>query len=111
MLMFPEGTRTRDGRIGRFRPGFTTIAKRGRAAVLPVAIEGAYQAWPRRRRFPGPGTIHVHYGPALLPEAVAELSEAELIAEAERRVRDCHDLLCRRPSLSGRIGHRRMSSS
>jgi 1-acyl-sn-glycerol-3-phosphate acyltransferase len=111
VLMFPEGTRTKDGRIGRFRPGFTTLAVRGRAAVLPAAIEGAYHAWPKRRKFPGPGTIHVHYGPALSPQAVAEFSEAELLAEAERRVRACHDLLCRRPVFAGRVAQCQLSSS
>jgi 1-acyl-sn-glycerol-3-phosphate acyltransferase len=110
VLMFPEGTRTRDGRIGPFRPGFTTMAVRGRAAVLPVAIEGAYHAWPKRRTFPGPGTIHVHYGPAISPEAVSEFSEAQLIAEAERRVRACHELLCRRPVFAGHAGMGQPSS-
>ena len=47
VTIFPEGTRTGDGEIGPFLPGFTALAVRGKAAILPVAIEGAFVAWPR----------------------------------------------------------------
>ncbi len=40
VLIFPEGTRTRDGEIAPFRPGFTALAVRSGAAILPVAIDG-----------------------------------------------------------------------
>ena len=52
VLIFPEGTRTSDGEIGRFRPGFTTLAARSNAAILPVAIEGGFQVWPRTKNSP-----------------------------------------------------------
>ena len=52
VLLFPEGTRTHDGAIGRFKPGFTFLAKRTGAMVVPVAVEGAREVWPRQRRFP-----------------------------------------------------------
>jgi len=100
VLLFPEGTRTRDGRIGPFRPGFTTLAVRGRAAVLPVAIEGAYCAWPRRRRLPWVATIHVHYAQPLSAAEVACFAERELLREVEGRVRACHEMLCGRPVLA-----------
>jgi 1-acyl-sn-glycerol-3-phosphate acyltransferase len=102
VLLFPEGTRTKDGSIGPFRPGFTTLAVRGRAALLPAAIEGAYRAWPRRSRLPGLATIHVHYGRAIQPDDVARHGEDELLVEVERRVRMCHAILCRRPAFARR---------
>ena len=49
VLIFPEGTRTRDGEMAPFRPGFTVLAARSKAWILPVAIEGAFDAWPRSR--------------------------------------------------------------
>jgi 1-acyl-sn-glycerol-3-phosphate acyltransferase len=52
VLLFPEGTRTPDGAIHRFKPGFTFLAKRTGAMVVPVAVEGARDVWPRQRRFP-----------------------------------------------------------
>ncbi len=102
VLVFPEATRTRDGEIGRFKPGFASMAVRSNAAILPAAIEGAYQAWPRRRRFPGFGLIHVHFGRPLLPCEFGNRSERELVEEVERRVRECQALVRRRPVFARR---------
>jgi 1-acyl-sn-glycerol-3-phosphate acyltransferase len=89
VAVFPEGTRTRDGEIAPFRPGFTTLAVRSKAAILPVAIEGAFEAFPRSQKFPGRGRIRVHYGKPILPSEFADRDERELLAEVERRVREC----------------------
>ena len=90
VLIFPEGTRTRDGQIASFRPGFTALAVRSGAAILPVAVEGAFQAYPRWRKLPGPGRIRVHFGEPMMPCEFAGRDERELLAEVERRVRECH---------------------
>jgi 1-acyl-sn-glycerol-3-phosphate acyltransferase len=89
VLIFPEGTRTHDGEIAPFRPGFTALAVRSHAAILPVAIDGAYEAFPRWRKWPGPGRIRVHYGVPMMPSEFADRDERELVAEVERRVREC----------------------
>jgi 1-acyl-sn-glycerol-3-phosphate acyltransferase len=93
VLIFPEGTRSRDGEMAAFRPGFTVLAARTKASILPVAIEGAFAAWPRSQKFPGLGTIHVHYGEPIPPEQVVACGERELVAEVERRVRECQEIL------------------
>ena len=85
VLIFPEGTRTRDGEVAPFRPGFTVLAARSKAWILPVAIEGAFDAWPRSQKLPRLGTIHVLYGKPIPPEEVAGCDERELVAEVERR--------------------------
>jgi len=96
VLIFPEGTRTSDGRIQPFRPGFTTLAVRSGAAILPVAIDGAFQAWPRRQLLPRlGGDIRVLYGEPIEPQQAAAMDERALLAEVERRVRQCHDELRR----------------
>ena len=100
LVVFPEGTRTPDGQIKPFRPGFTALAVRTKAAIVPAAIEGAYAAWPRWRKLPRPGRIHVHYGPPILPEEIASLDERELLAEVQRRVRQCHAEIMRHPLFS-----------
>ena len=69
------------------RPGFTALAVRSGAAILPVAIEGSYRAWPRWRKFPRLGTIHVRFGVPLRPEEIAGRPDHEVAAEAERRIR------------------------
>ena len=44
--MFPEGTRTADGRLGEFKPGFIALVRRSRLPIVPVGIAGAYEAYP-----------------------------------------------------------------
>ncbi len=90
VLVFPEGTRTRDGKVARLKPGFVALARRGRVPLLPLAIEGAYEAWPRRRSLPGLSQIQIQFGPPISIDEVKQLSDSELIAEVERRIRRCH---------------------
>ncbi len=52
VIIYPEGSRSTDGRIQSFRRGATLIAKKSGCTVLPVAIDGAFDAWPRTRRAP-----------------------------------------------------------
>jgi 1-acyl-sn-glycerol-3-phosphate acyltransferase len=93
VAIFPEGTRTKDGEIGPFRAGFTTLAARSNACILPVAIEGAFQVWPKGKRFPGLGKISVRYGQPISHAEIAGRDEHELLAEVERRVRECQQQL------------------
>ena len=90
VLLFPEGTRTRDGELSPLQPGFCTLARRGRASIVPVAIDGAYQAWPRDRLLPRRATIHIQVGPAISPEDVRRLSDKQLVAELQARLARCH---------------------
>lgn len=90
VLIFPEGTRSRDGEVAPLKPGFCALAKRVAVPLLPVALDGAYQAWPRTRNFPSPGVVHVCIGQPLMPEEVRAMEDRELIQEIERRIRDCH---------------------
>ncbi len=98
VLVFPEGTRTRDGNVGKFRPGFSSLAVRTGAAIVPAAIEGAHAAWPRNQLFPHPGPVRVHYGTPILPEEARKYEERALVEEVERRVRYYHAQLRRRLS-------------
>ncbi len=97
VVIFPEGTRTSDGEIAPFKPGFTALARRGKVPILPVAIEGAHGVWPRGGAFPGPGTIQLHFGPTMPFDQIARLDDSQLIAECERRVHECQAVLRRRP--------------
>ena len=51
VLVFPEGTRSRDGRLQKIRPGAAQIALSCRVPVLPCFIHNAYRAWPRGKKF------------------------------------------------------------
>ena len=97
VLIFPEGTRTSDGEIAEFLPGFTVLAARSGAAILPVAIEGAFAVWPHHRKAPRLGRIHVHCGPPILPEEIQGRDQREFLAEVHRRVRQCQARLRKHP--------------
>ena len=57
VLVFPEGARSPDGRIGELRPGIHLLIKKTSAPILPVGIAGAYHAWPIWRKYPIPSPL------------------------------------------------------
>lgn len=52
ITLFPEGTRTFDGRVAPLHRGAMVLLRRCCVPVVPVAIEGFYDFWPRHRDFP-----------------------------------------------------------
>jgi 1-acyl-sn-glycerol-3-phosphate acyltransferase len=52
VLIFPEGTRSPDGAMRPFKRGIALLVKRARCPVVPVAVEGCYDAWPRDQAAP-----------------------------------------------------------
>ncbi len=63
LVVFPEGGRSPDGRLGPFRHGAFWIAVMADAPVVPVSIAGADRVWPVGRRLPRPGRVRVTYHP------------------------------------------------
>jgi len=80
LVLFPEGTRTEDGRIHPFLPGMGAIARKARVPIVPTLIDGMYQAWPKGQRFPSPADVIIEYGQAIQPHAYADLSIEDLMA-------------------------------
>ncbi|WP_448507932.1 AMP-binding protein [Immundisolibacter sp.] len=62
LVWFPEGARSKTGALEAFLPGIGLLLEHTDVPVLPVYIEGAYQAWPIYRRWPRTGRITVHIG-------------------------------------------------
>jgi 1-acyl-sn-glycerol-3-phosphate acyltransferase len=88
VIVFPEGTRTHDGRMGEIKSGFAILAKKARVPIAPVAIVGAYECWPRTRLWPRPGRIRLEFGRVLSVDDVAALDERALVAECTRRLEE-----------------------
>lgn len=65
LMIFPEGERTRDGRVQRFKPGAFRLAVSLDVPVLPVTIVGGDRAWPPGRIVPRPRRITITYHPLL----------------------------------------------
>ncbi|TQS40256.1 lysophospholipid acyltransferase family protein [Cryptosporangium phraense] len=67
--IFPEGTRTRDGRLYRGRTGLARIAAATGAPVVPCATVGVFELAPPGARFPRPGRVTVRFAPAITWDA------------------------------------------
>lgn len=59
VLLFPEGTRSKSGRMTHFRPGSAALATSIGVPILPVALIGAHHAHPRGSSWPKPGRLPV----------------------------------------------------
>jgi 1-acyl-sn-glycerol-3-phosphate acyltransferase len=72
VMIFPEGGRSVDGRLGRFHPGAFRLAASLGVPVLPVTIAGGHASWPPGRRLPRPGRIAITYHAPLTVDGVAD---------------------------------------
>lgn len=87
MLFFPEGTRSEDGRVKKFKRGAFTVAAKEGARVVPIAIRGTHKLMPRGRemRLAGGADVTLHVKPPLdgSKSSAQELRDAsqEVIAQ------------------------------
>lgn len=79
VVIFPEGTRTRDGHIGPFLPGVSVLSQRAADWTVPVLIEGAFEVWPRTNLLPRLGRIYVEYAPAISREEAKQYTPEEFV--------------------------------
>lgn len=66
VVLYPEGTRSTDGTVGRFRSGGLRLAEQVGVPVVPVAVRGTGDLLPKHGRLT-PGPVEVRFGPALDP--------------------------------------------
>jgi 1-acyl-sn-glycerol-3-phosphate acyltransferase len=79
VLLFPEATRTSDGRIAQFKPGLAFLCRRGNAAIVPVLIDGAFECWPRHKKIFSLGKkIVVRYGKSIPAEQAKSMPDEKL---------------------------------
>lgn len=73
IILFPEGTRSGDGKLQPARSGIGLTVIKSAAPVIPVRVSGTYEAYSRHMRFPRPRLVSVRYGqPMLFQELRAE---------------------------------------
>ena len=68
LIIFPEGTRSRDGRIQACKKTFAQLSKEFKVPVVPVAIKGAFEAFPPNRWIPRPRRITVSFLEPVMPD-------------------------------------------
>ena len=80
LLIFPEGTRTPDVRIGPFLPGMAVLSQRAAEWTVPVVIDGAFDIWPRFQLLPTLGLqAVVQYGRPIHRDEARQYSPQEFV--------------------------------
>lgn len=69
IIIFPEGTRTKTGELGKFKKTFAILSRELKVPVIPVAIKGAYDALPKGAKWPKPfKEIKINFLEPVMPE-------------------------------------------
>ena len=89
VLIFPEGTRSTNGKIAPLKPGFLSVARRSRAPLIPVAINGAYEVLPRVTLIPTYYPMRVVVGEVIHPDDYLHLEDHQILALISQRLHDC----------------------
>jgi len=88
IAIYPEGTRSYDGKLGEPKPGAGMIACKSRATVVPTRLFGTYEVFGRQHKLPKiGGPIHITYGkPMSIDEVDPGKDHPERYLEASRRI-------------------------
>jgi len=79
LLLFPEGTRTDDGSIRELHSGAVMLAHKANVPIVPAAINGAFQAWPKTHRLFRFKPVSITYGEPMPPPDPAERESYERV--------------------------------
>jgi long-chain acyl-CoA synthetase len=95
LVLFPDGERSPDGQIKKFKKGAAILSVQLGVPIVPVAIEGVYEVWPRKRalnwRSLVPGSrarARIRFGTPLSPALVADARPEERYARMTEQLRD-----------------------
>jgi 1-acyl-sn-glycerol-3-phosphate acyltransferase len=86
VVIFPEGTRSRDGRLGPFKKGGFHLAINSGAAIVPVAIHGSRPLMPRGSMLIRPGEVTVEFGEPIATEGLDDKDRNALVARVHGRI-------------------------
>ena len=89
LILYPEGERSIDGAPKVFKKGAAILSIHMQVPIVPVAIEGFYDAWPRNKPFQKFAPLKIVFGDPIVPPPESEASEAayeKLTAELRKRV-------------------------
>ena len=88
--IFPEGSRSETGEMLPIEPGVALVIRRAGVPVVPVAIDGSFEAWSKHRKVPRAHPIRVVYGP---PMDLADRKPAEIVRIIDTTLRRMLDEL------------------
>jgi 1-acyl-sn-glycerol-3-phosphate acyltransferase len=89
VLIFPEGTRSPDGKLQPIKLGFAAVGRRAKSDLLPIAFAGAFEAMPRTAWFPVPGSIQAVIGEPISYSEYQALTDEALGQLLDLRMQEC----------------------
>lgn len=99
LLVFPEGSRTLTGQTEPFEPGVMLLIRRAKPTVLPVAIEGAFEVWPRSKSRPRlTGRTGVMYGKPIPAQQLLAMKPEEALRSLRDQIEAMRQELAQRLS-------------
>ena len=88
-MVYPEGTRTKDGTLGEFKAGSLKIAQKGEAAIVPVAVDGDFQAMSPKTIWITPTTVKLTFLEVIPVETVKQTDTKELAKKIKTDIGRC----------------------
>ena len=85
LIIFPEGTRSRSGKLQPFKPGIGALLADQEVRVLPCYLDGAFRAWPKGQRLPRPCKVRLSIGRSL---CCREQAAGRIARELQRAVQE-----------------------
>jgi long-chain acyl-CoA synthetase len=101
LILYPEGERSIDGMPRIFKKGAAILSIHMQVPIVPIAIEGLYEVWPRNKPFQGFAPVTMVFGEPILPPPESEASEAayeKLTAQLRERIVEMWEGLRRKAS-------------
>lgn len=83
VLIFPEGRLSGDGTVGEFHKGVAWLHRQSGCPVVPFAIEGGFDVWPKNRRLPRFGKLSLKIGE---PVSLTDLDAEGMVTDLRERV-------------------------
>ena len=83
LLIFPEGARTRDGKLQEFKKTFAILAKELNVPIYPFVLKGAYEAFPYNKKFPKRNNVSVQFLERIEPN---DKTVEELVEETKNNI-------------------------
>ncbi len=96
LIIFPEGTRTTDGNLQTSKTGAAMIAAQAGVPVMPIYVDGSFEAMPRGKSWPRRTKVRVYYGKPFDPAEILATGDRKdryerLAAEIMRRIAELRD--------------------
>ena len=90
LIIFPEGTRSPTGSVGKFKPGIGALIAGREVPVLPCYLNGAFKAWPKGRILPRPAKLQLTIGKTRSFATIPATREAAntIASELEQAIKD-----------------------